>query len=67
MGSIKHYLTEIGRGAVGSRSLDVVKAEDLMAQVLDGQVTEVVFDAAHCCCRVRLQCAVSVRKTDSRG
>lgn len=40
MGSIKHYLKEIGRGAVGSRSLDVVKAEDLMAQVLDGQVTD---------------------------
>ena len=40
MGSIKHYIKEIGRGAVGSRSLDVAKAADLMAQVLDGQVTD---------------------------
>ena len=40
MGSIKHYIKEIGRGAVGARSLDVAKAADLMALVLDRQVTD---------------------------
>ena len=38
--SIAAYLKDIGRGAVGARSLDSAKAADLMAQVLDGQVTD---------------------------
>lgn len=38
--SIAHYLKEIGRGRDGARSLDAPQARDLMAQVLDRQVSE---------------------------
>lgn len=37
---IAHYLKEIGRGKEGARSLDAAQAQDLMAQVLDRQVSE---------------------------
>jgi len=36
--SIQHYLKEIGRGKDGARALSRVQAQDLMGQLLDGQV-----------------------------
>ncbi len=53
MGSIKHYLKEIGRGAVGARSLDADQAADLMAQVLDGQVTDLEIGAFALAMRIK--------------
>lgn len=43
--TIAHYLKEIGRGAAGARSLGAEQAQDLMAQVLDGRVTDLEIGA----------------------
>ena len=40
MGSIAHYIKEIGRGARGAKPLAREQAADLFGQVLDGQVTD---------------------------
>ena len=45
MGSIAHYIKEIGRGARGSRPLTREQAADLFGQVLDGQVTDLEVGA----------------------
>ncbi|MCY7318176.1 MAG: DNA-binding protein YbiB, partial [Ramlibacter sp.] len=37
---ISQYIKEIGRGQRGARPLDRTQATDLMAQVLDGTVTD---------------------------
>ena len=43
--SISQYIKEIGRGAAGARSLDRAQSQDLMAQVLDGKVTDLEIGA----------------------
>ncbi|MFY9509551.1 MAG: DNA-binding protein YbiB [Rubrivivax sp.] len=43
--SIAQYIKEIGRGAAGARSLSQEQAEDLMAAVLDGQVSDLELGA----------------------
>ncbi|NRF70449.1 DNA-binding protein YbiB [Aquincola sp. S2] len=43
--SIAPYIKEIGRGAAGARSLDKAQSQDLMAQVLDGTVTDLEIGA----------------------
>lgn len=43
--SIAHYIKEIGRGSEGARSLTAEQAYDLMAQVLDGRVTDLEIGA----------------------
>jgi anthranilate phosphoribosyltransferase len=42
---IANYIKEIGRGGSGARSLDSGQAADLMAQVLDGRVTDLEIGA----------------------
>ena len=42
---ISHYIKEIGRGKDGARSLTRVQAADLLAQVLDGAVTDLEVGA----------------------
>jgi anthranilate phosphoribosyltransferase len=42
---ISHYIKEIGRGRDGARSLTRVQAADLLAQVLDGAVTDLEVGA----------------------
>ncbi|AVS74933.1 DNA-binding protein YbiB, partial [Paracidovorax cattleyae] len=39
MGSISHYLKDLGRGARGARAIGREQAADLFGQVLGGQVT----------------------------
>ncbi|MBP6901124.1 MAG: DNA-binding protein YbiB [Burkholderiaceae bacterium] len=43
--SIAQYIKEIGRGPEGARPLSVDQARDLMAQVLDGQVSDLEIGA----------------------
>ncbi len=43
--SISHYIKEIGRGAVGARSLDRAQAADLFGLVLDGAVSDLEIGA----------------------
>jgi anthranilate phosphoribosyltransferase len=43
--SIAQYIKEIGRGSEGARSLTAEQAYDLMAQVLDGRVTDLEIGA----------------------
>ena len=43
--SISHYIKEIGRGPRGARPLDRAQATDLMAQVLDGAITDLELGA----------------------
>jgi anthranilate phosphoribosyltransferase len=42
---IANYIKEIGRGHEGARSLDHGQSQDLMSQVLDGQVTDLEIGA----------------------
>jgi anthranilate phosphoribosyltransferase len=42
---ISHYLKEIGRGKEGAKSLDTAQAENLMGQILDGQVSDIELGA----------------------
>lgn len=51
--SISQYIKEIGRGAAGARSLDRTQSQDLMAQVLDGQVTDLEIGAFALAMRVK--------------
>lgn len=43
--SIAPYIKEIGRGKDGARPLNAEQAEDLLSQVLDGQVTDLEIGA----------------------
>jgi anthranilate phosphoribosyltransferase len=43
--TIAHYIKEIGRGAAGARSLNAKQAQDLMALVLDRQVSDLEIGA----------------------
>ncbi|MEJ7930937.1 DNA-binding protein YbiB [Ramlibacter sp. AN1015] len=45
MGSISHYLKEIGRGKQGARALDRAQAADCFGQVLDGLVSDLEVGA----------------------
>lgn len=51
--SIAGYIKEIGRGKEGARSLDVEQAEDLLAQVLDGRVTDLEIGAFALAMRIK--------------
>ena len=42
---IAHYIKDIGRGKEGARSLNAAQAEDLLAQVLDRQVSDLEIGA----------------------
>ncbi len=53
MGSIAHYIKEIGRGARGSKELAREQAADLFGQVLDGQVTDLEVGAFCLAMRVK--------------
>jgi len=50
---IAHYIKEIGRGHAGARPLDTDSARDLMAQVLDGQVTDLEVGAFALAMRIK--------------
>lgn len=50
---IAHYIKEIGRGHEGARALDTDSARDLMAQVLDGQVTDLEIGAFALAMRIK--------------
>ena len=43
--AIGHYIKEIGRGRDGARPLDRAQAADLMAQILDAQVSDLEIGA----------------------
>ena len=45
MGSISHYIKEIGRGKQGARSLTREQAADLFGQLLEGSVTDLEVGA----------------------
>lgn len=53
MGSIAHYIKEIGRGARGAKPLERAQAADLFGQVLDGQVTDLEIGAFCLAMRVK--------------
>jgi len=50
---IASYIKEIGRGHEGARSLSVADANDLMSQVLDGQVTDLEIGAFALAMRIK--------------
>ena len=50
---IAAYIKEIGRGHEGARSLDTERAQDLMAQVLDGKVTDLEIGAFALAMRIK--------------
>ncbi len=51
--SIAHHIREIGRGKDGARSLNQAQAEDLMSQVLDGQVSDLELGAFAIAMRIK--------------
>jgi len=53
MGSIAHYIKDIGRGARGARPLERAQAADLFGQVLDGTVTDLEVGAFCLAMRVK--------------
>ena len=42
---ISHYIKDIGRGARGARAVTRAQAQDLLGQILDGQVTDLEIGA----------------------
>ena len=50
---IAPYIKEIGRGSAGARSLDIHQASDLMAQVLDGRVSDLEVGAFALAMRIK--------------
>ena len=50
---IAKYIKEIGRGSQGARSLAIAQANDLMSQVLDGQVTDLEVGAFALAMRIK--------------
>nr|WP_145552574.1 DNA-binding protein YbiB [Variovorax boronicumulans] len=53
MGSIAHYIKEIGRGARGAKPLAREQAADLFGQILDGTVTDLEIGAFCLAMRVK--------------
>ncbi|MGC3983459.1 MAG: DNA-binding protein YbiB [Pseudorhodoferax sp.] len=53
MGSIAHYIKEIGRGARGAKPLAREQAADLFGQILDGAVTDLEVGAFCLAMRVK--------------
>ncbi|WP_326533769.1 DNA-binding protein YbiB [Pseudorhodoferax sp.] len=53
MGSIAHYIKEIGRGARGAKPLAREQAADLFGQILDGVVTDLEIGAFCLAMRVK--------------
>ncbi|ADX46952.1 Glycosyl transferase, family 3 [Paracidovorax avenae ATCC 19860] len=53
MGSISHYLKDLGRGARGARAIGREQAADLFGQVLDGQVTD--YEVGAFCIAMRIK------------
>lgn len=53
MGSIAHYIKEIGRGARGAKPLARAQAADLFGQILDGTVTDLEIGAFCLAMRVK--------------
>lgn len=53
MGSIAHYIKDIGRGARGAKPLAREQAADLFGQVLDGSVTDLEIGAFCLAMRVK--------------
>ena len=51
--SIAHYLKEIGRGKQGARDLPREQAQDLMQQLLDGQLNDLEIGAFCIAMRVK--------------
>ncbi len=51
--TIRHYIKEIGRGKEGARPLDAEQAHDLMAQVLDGAVSDLELGAFAMAMRIK--------------
>jgi anthranilate phosphoribosyltransferase len=51
--SISHYIKEIGRGKEGARALTQEQAQDLMTQVLEGQVTDLELGAFAIAMRIK--------------
>ncbi|NKI97398.1 DNA-binding protein YbiB [Rhizobacter sp. SG703] len=51
--SITNYIKEIGRGKEGARSLSREQAQDLMSQVLDGQVSDLELGAFAMAMRIK--------------
>ncbi|NML14645.1 DNA-binding protein YbiB [Azohydromonas caseinilytica] len=58
--SISSYIKEIGRGAAGARSLSAEQAQDLMAQVLDGSVSDLEIGAFAIAMRMKGETAVEL-------
>jgi anthranilate phosphoribosyltransferase len=50
---IAHFIKDIGRGHEGARSLSAEQASDLMAQVLDGQATDLEIGAFAVAMRIK--------------
>jgi len=51
--SISKYIREIGRGKDGARALNAEQAQDLMAQVLEGRVTDLEIGAFALAMRIK--------------
>jgi len=51
--AIANYIREIGRGKDGARSLSEAQAQDLMSQLLDGQVTDLEIGAFALAMRIK--------------
>lgn len=51
--SIAHYIKEIGRGHAGARPLNTEQANDLMAQILGGQVSDLEIGAFALAMRIK--------------
>ncbi|MGE8491596.1 DNA-binding protein YbiB [Comamonas sp.] len=51
--AIQHYIKEIGRGARGAKALSRVEASDVMAQILDGRVSD--YEIGAFCIAMRIK------------
>jgi anthranilate phosphoribosyltransferase len=51
--AIQHYIKEIGRGARGAKALSRIEASDVMAQILDGQVSD--YEIGAFCIAMRIK------------
>ncbi|GAB2829707.1 DNA-binding protein YbiB [Comamonas piscis] len=51
--AIQHYIKEIGRGARGAKALSRLEACDVMAQILDGQVSD--YEIGAFCIAMRIK------------
>ncbi len=60
MGSISHYIKEIGRGKDGARALTRVQAADLFGQLLDGAVSDLEVGAFCLAMRIKGETAAEM-------